>query len=175
MRLALAISAFVILIIHGIVFYDQFFHKWESYQTAYFDQARALSKTDNERAAVSGRRLLLWCRAESLSMSADLEADSPPSRYARARRAGTCMKVVLWRRRASSRRTPNEVTEARAPVLTQAFQPHRHDPGRRLDLFAGQRKSSAVNLVAPGPCPAKAHFLERPDARQPRIRSAPVP
>ena len=55
MRLALAIAAFVILIIHGIVFYDQFFHKWESYQTAYFDQARALAKTDNERAAVSGR------------------------------------------------------------------------------------------------------------------------
>jgi sulfur oxidation c-type cytochrome SoxX len=56
MRLALAIAAFVILIIHGIVFYDQFFHKWESYQTAYFDQARALAKTDAERAAVSGRR-----------------------------------------------------------------------------------------------------------------------
>jgi len=56
MRLALAIAAFVILIIHGIVFYDQFFHKWENYQTAYFDQARALAKTDNERAAVSGRK-----------------------------------------------------------------------------------------------------------------------
>jgi sulfur oxidation c-type cytochrome SoxX len=56
MRLALAIAAFVIFIIHGLVFYDQFFHKWESYQTAYFDQARALAKTDAERAAVSGRK-----------------------------------------------------------------------------------------------------------------------
>lgn len=56
MRLALAIAAFVILIIHGLVFYDQFFHKWESYQTAYFDQARSLAKTDAERAAVSGRK-----------------------------------------------------------------------------------------------------------------------
>lgn len=56
MRLALAIAAFIILIIHGLVFYDQFFHKWESYQTAYFDQARTLAKTDPERAAVSGRK-----------------------------------------------------------------------------------------------------------------------
>lgn len=56
MRLALAIAAFIILIIHGLVFYDQFFHKWESYQTAYFDQARSLAKTDAERAAVSGRK-----------------------------------------------------------------------------------------------------------------------
>ncbi len=55
MRLALAIASFVILIIHGFVFYDQFFHKWERHQTAYFDQARALAKTNNERAALDGR------------------------------------------------------------------------------------------------------------------------
>ncbi|MGE0885910.1 MAG: c-type cytochrome [Blastocatellales bacterium] len=55
MRLALAIASFVILIVHGIVFYNQFFHKWERHQTAYFDQARAMAKTDAERAGLEGR------------------------------------------------------------------------------------------------------------------------
>lgn len=55
MRLALAIAAFTILIIHGLVFKQQFFHQWEQHQTAYFDQARGLAKNDAERAAVSGR------------------------------------------------------------------------------------------------------------------------
>ena len=56
MRLALAIGSFVILIVHGIVFYKQFFHKWENYQTAYFDQARSLAKTDAEKAALGERK-----------------------------------------------------------------------------------------------------------------------
>jgi sulfur oxidation c-type cytochrome SoxX len=55
MRLALAIASFVILIVHGWVFYDQFFHRWERHQTAYFDQARAMAKTDAERAALADR------------------------------------------------------------------------------------------------------------------------
>lgn len=55
MRLALAISSFVILIVHGLVFYKQFFHKWENYQTAYYDQARGLARTDAERASLAGR------------------------------------------------------------------------------------------------------------------------
>ena len=55
MRLALAIASFVILIVHGLVFYNQFFHKWERHQTAYFDQARAMAKTDAERTALEGR------------------------------------------------------------------------------------------------------------------------
>ncbi|MBK9168027.1 MAG: c-type cytochrome [Bryobacterales bacterium] len=55
MQLALAIGSFVILLVHGVVFYNQFFHDWERYQTAYFDQARGLAKTDAERAAVTGR------------------------------------------------------------------------------------------------------------------------
>lgn len=55
MRLALAIASFVILIVHGIVFYNQFFHKWERHQAAYFDQARAMAKTDAERAGLEGR------------------------------------------------------------------------------------------------------------------------
>jgi sulfur oxidation c-type cytochrome SoxX len=56
MRLALAIASFVVLIVHGVVFYNQFFHKWENYQTAYFDQARALAKTNAEKDALEGRR-----------------------------------------------------------------------------------------------------------------------
>ena len=56
MRLALAIASFVVLIVHGIVFYDQFFHKWESHQTAYFEQARSLAKDARERAELEGRR-----------------------------------------------------------------------------------------------------------------------
>ncbi|MBL0312135.1 MAG: c-type cytochrome [Holophagaceae bacterium] len=56
MRIALAIGTFFILLIHGIVFYDQFFHRWERNQTAYFDQARAMAKSDAERAALSDRK-----------------------------------------------------------------------------------------------------------------------
>jgi mono/diheme cytochrome c family protein len=55
MRLALATGAFVILVIHGLVFYKQFFHDWERNQYAYFDQARTIAKTDSERASVTGR------------------------------------------------------------------------------------------------------------------------
>ncbi|MCC6588506.1 MAG: c-type cytochrome [Bryobacterales bacterium] len=55
MRLALSVAAFVILVVHGLVFYKQFFHKWQDYQTTYFDQARGLAKSDAERAAVTGR------------------------------------------------------------------------------------------------------------------------
>jgi sulfur oxidation c-type cytochrome SoxX len=56
MRLALAIASFVVLIVHGIVFYDQFFHRWERHQTAYFDQARSLTKNEQERAELDTRK-----------------------------------------------------------------------------------------------------------------------
>ena len=55
MRLALAIGSLIILVAHGFVFYDQFFHKWERHQTAYFDQARALSKIEAERNELAER------------------------------------------------------------------------------------------------------------------------
>ncbi len=55
MRLSLAIASLAILVVHGFVFYQQFFHKWESYQTSYFDQARTLAKTDAEREALAAR------------------------------------------------------------------------------------------------------------------------
>jgi len=55
MRLALAIASFVILIVHGVVFYDQFVHRWEKHQTAYFEQARSLSTRADERAEFEAR------------------------------------------------------------------------------------------------------------------------
>ena len=55
MRLSLAIASFVVLIVHGVVFYDQFFHHWERHQTAYFEQARTLSKNERERAELDER------------------------------------------------------------------------------------------------------------------------
>jgi mono/diheme cytochrome c family protein len=55
MKLALAIASAVILIIHGLVFYDQFFHQWERHQTAYFDQARTQARNDAERAELAER------------------------------------------------------------------------------------------------------------------------
>lgn len=55
MRLLLAIAGFIILVVHGMVFYDQFFHSWERYQNAYFDQARSMARSDSERAAYDGR------------------------------------------------------------------------------------------------------------------------
>jgi len=54
-RVALAIVALVVLVVHGLVFYQQFFNSWEKHQTAYFEQARGLAKTDAERTAVEGR------------------------------------------------------------------------------------------------------------------------
>jgi mono/diheme cytochrome c family protein len=56
MRLALAIASAVILIVHGIVFYDQFFNKWERHQTAYFEQAKTRTKNEAERAELEARR-----------------------------------------------------------------------------------------------------------------------
>ncbi|MFB3813851.1 MAG: c-type cytochrome [Terriglobales bacterium] len=55
-RLALTVASFVVLIVHGVVFYDQFFNRWEKHQTAYFEQARSLAKNDAERAALDQRK-----------------------------------------------------------------------------------------------------------------------
>jgi mono/diheme cytochrome c family protein len=55
-RVALAVASFVVLIVHGIVFYDQFFNRWEKHQGAYFEQARSLAKTDSERSALDNRK-----------------------------------------------------------------------------------------------------------------------
>ena len=56
MRFALAVGTFLIFVIHGIVFYNQFYHRWERHQIAYFDQARSLAVTDAEKAALADRK-----------------------------------------------------------------------------------------------------------------------
>jgi mono/diheme cytochrome c family protein len=55
MRLPLAIASFVVLIVHGVVFYEQFFHRWERHQTAYFEQARSMAQNPAEKAALEAR------------------------------------------------------------------------------------------------------------------------
>ena len=40
---------------HGVVFYDQFFHKWERHQTAYFDQAKTQARNTAERNELEKR------------------------------------------------------------------------------------------------------------------------
>jgi mono/diheme cytochrome c family protein len=52
----LAIAAIVVLIVHGLVFYEQYFNLWSRHQTAYFEQARSMARTDAERAALDERR-----------------------------------------------------------------------------------------------------------------------
>ena len=67
MRLALAIASFVVLIVHGVVFYDQFFYRWERHQTAYFEQARSLSKNARGARRVGRRGLRISSRSSSRS------------------------------------------------------------------------------------------------------------
>lgn len=55
MKLALAIASLVVFAVHGVVFYDQFFNKWERYQTAYFDQARSQARNEAEKADMANR------------------------------------------------------------------------------------------------------------------------
>ncbi|HUB83903.1 MAG TPA: c-type cytochrome [Bryobacteraceae bacterium] len=55
MRLALAVASLVVLVVHGVVFRNQFFHEWERHQTAYIEQARSLAKTDRERTDLDAR------------------------------------------------------------------------------------------------------------------------
>jgi len=55
MRFALAVGTFLIFVIHGIVLYNQFYHRWERHQIAYFDQARSMAATEAEKAALADR------------------------------------------------------------------------------------------------------------------------
>lgn len=45
MRYALAIISVLVLVLHGVVFYDQFFASWQDYQKEYYEKAAQL--TDN--------------------------------------------------------------------------------------------------------------------------------
>ena len=54
-RVTLAFAALVVLIVHGIVFRDQFFNYWEKHQSAYLEQARSMAKTDAQRKALDAQ------------------------------------------------------------------------------------------------------------------------
>ncbi len=56
MKLALAIASFVVLIIHGVVLYDQFFYDWQDHQDGYFGQVRTQATSEQERAEMAARR-----------------------------------------------------------------------------------------------------------------------
>jgi len=55
-RVTLAIASLVVLIVHGIVFRDQFFNHWEKHQAAYLEQARSMAKTDAQRKALDEQK-----------------------------------------------------------------------------------------------------------------------
>ena len=55
-RWVLAVACIVVLMVHGLVFYEQYFNRWSRHQTAYFEQARSMARTDAERAALDERR-----------------------------------------------------------------------------------------------------------------------
>jgi len=55
-RWVLAIACVVVLLVHGLVFYQQYFNLWSRHQSAYFEQARSMARTDAERAALDQRR-----------------------------------------------------------------------------------------------------------------------
>jgi len=56
MRYALAIATFLITLIHGAVLYNQFSHRWERHQIAYFEQASSMAGNATEKASLNERK-----------------------------------------------------------------------------------------------------------------------
>jgi mono/diheme cytochrome c family protein len=56
MRAALAFISVVVLAIHGVVFYNQFFARWQDHQSRYFEQAARLGDNAEVKAALQARR-----------------------------------------------------------------------------------------------------------------------
>ena len=52
MRPALAIISVVVLAVHGAVFYNQFFARWQEHQAQYFEQAAKLAESEAVRATL---------------------------------------------------------------------------------------------------------------------------
>ncbi len=55
MRIALAIAALVVLIVHGVVLYNQFLNPWSSQQKAYFEQAQTRARNAAEKEELGSR------------------------------------------------------------------------------------------------------------------------
>jgi sulfur oxidation c-type cytochrome SoxX len=56
MRQALAFISIVVLAIHGVVFHDQLFARWQEHQAQYFEQAAKLSDNAQVKATLEARR-----------------------------------------------------------------------------------------------------------------------
>lgn len=56
MRAALALISVAVLAIHGVVFYNQFFARWQEHQTRYFKQAAELADSEPVKATLLARR-----------------------------------------------------------------------------------------------------------------------
>lgn len=56
MRAGLAIISIIVLAIHGVVFYKQFFAPWQDYQKEYFERAVKVSDNPAVRATLRARR-----------------------------------------------------------------------------------------------------------------------
>lgn len=55
MRAGLAIISIIVLAIHGVVFYNQFFAPWQDHQKQYFERAVKLSDNEAVKATLRGR------------------------------------------------------------------------------------------------------------------------
>ncbi len=90
MRTALAVISVVVLAIHGVVFYNQFFAKWQDHQARYFSEAAAKSESPAVKATLAARTpqieqvLVRSFGAERVDrcMSCHIAADDP--RFAKA-------------------------------------------------------------------------------------------
>lgn len=56
MRAALAFISIVVLAIHGVVFYNQFFARWQDHQARYFQEAARQAPNEAVRATLAARR-----------------------------------------------------------------------------------------------------------------------
>ena len=56
MRQALAVISIVVLAIHGVVFYNQFYARWQEHQQGYFAQAIALSDSAEVKKTLAARK-----------------------------------------------------------------------------------------------------------------------
>lgn len=56
MRAGLAIISIIVLAIHGVVFYNQFFAPWQDYQKQYFERAGKISDNEAVKATLAARR-----------------------------------------------------------------------------------------------------------------------
>jgi len=56
MRTALAIISVIVLAIHGVVFYDQLFARWQEHQSSYFKEAASRSDSEAVRQTLAARR-----------------------------------------------------------------------------------------------------------------------